>query len=707
MMRGLSRASGVKRVDRREAVRTMLEARSVAVVGASPKPGSFGEMMLVELVRSGYDGVVYPVNPKYEEIGGFKAYPSLAELPDAPDLAILGVGNHLVEAQLQAAVNIGARSVAIFASGHEDTPPGEPGLVERMTEIARGAGIAVCGGNCMGFLNVDQRLRVCGFAEPDLPPGPIAFISHSGSVFSAMAWNDRGLNYNLIVSAGQEIATTTADYLHYALDQETTKAVGLFIETIRDPDNFKAALIRAAEQDVPVIALKVGREARAREMVAAHSGALAGEDGAYEALFSAHGVLRVENLERMCDTLELFTRNGRRAGPGGFASIHDSGGERAMMVDAAAEAGVEFARINEETVAKLEAELDPGLPPVNPLDAWGTGNEADRIFIECLKALHDDPDTADLAFAVDMTYEHGEEESFTTMAKALWPRTTKPFAMLSNMSATIYQPDAQELRAMGIPVLEGTNTGLLAFKHLFEYRDFRALPPVADPIVPAEEVRERWRVRLASGEALGEQEGLALLADYGVPVIEMRSVADAQSAVAAADAVGYPVVCKTAVPGIQHKSDAGGVKLNLRDADEVRAAYEDLANRLGPEAVVSPMVPEGVELALGIVRDAQFGPLVLVAAGGVLVELLKDRRLGMPPLDEVRARRLLDGLKSRALLDGVRGAPASDVGAVVRAVVALSALAQDLGEHIAALDVNPLIAGPGGCVAVDALVIPG
>lgn len=693
-------------MDRAESVRTMLEARSVAVVGASPKEGSFGEMMMLELTRSGYSGAVYPVNPKYDDILGFEAYPSLADLPEPVDLAILGVGNHLIEGQLRLAADSRAKSAAIFASCYEATPQGQPSLPDRLSSIANGAGMAVVGGNCMGFLNVDTKLRVCGFVEPDLPAGPITFISHSGSVFSAVAWNDRALHFNLIVSAGQEIATTTADYMDYSLDQPSTKAIGLFIETVRDPDAFKAALMKANERDVPVIALKVGREERAREMVTAHSGALAGEDGAYEALFNAYGVLRVENLERMCDTLELFTRNNRRAGPGGLASIHDSGGERAMMIDAAAEAGVRFADINEATRAKLEKQLDEGLPPVNPLDAWGTGNEADRVFIECLKALHDDPDTAGVAFAVDMTYDHGQDENFISMAAQVWPHTSKPFAMLSNMSSTVHAPDAKRARGMGIPVLEGTNTGLGAFRHLFEYRDFRGLPSVGPPALPPDDVRERWRSRLKSGDAFSELEGLELLGDYGVPVVRSVPARTPDDAAAAAQAAGFPVALKTAVPGIQHKSDAGGVKLGLRDDDEVRAAYADLHSRLGSEVLVAPMAPQGVELALGIVRDEQFGPLVLVAAGGVLVELLKDRRLGMPPLDGSRARALVDGLKTRALLDGVRGAPASDVGSVVGAVVALATLAYDLGEHIAALDANPLIAGPDGCVAVDALVLP-
>ncbi|MEX0991016.1 MAG: acetate--CoA ligase family protein [Actinomycetota bacterium] len=689
----------------RGAVRTMLEANSMAIVGASPRKDSFGEMMVLEALRSGYEGTIYPVNPKYDEILGLKAYPSLADVPESVDIALLGVGNHLIEDQLDLAIETGAKSAAIFASCYTSTPAGEPTLLERLTEKARAAELAICGGNCMGFLNVDRKLRVCGFVEPDLEPGPITFISHSGSVFSAMAFNDRDLRFNVIVSAGQEIATTTADYMHYALDQDTTKAIGLFIETIRDPDTFVDALRRAAEKDVPVVALKVGREAKAREMVAAHSGALAGEDGAYEALFSRYGVLRVENLERMCDTLELFTRNDRRAGPGGLASIHDSGGERAMFIDAAAEAGVEFARINAETTRKLEETLEEGLPAVNPLDAWGTGNDAEQIFIDCLKALRDDPDTAGVAFAVDMTYDHGNEEDYTWMAEQVFPESTKPFAMLSNMSSTIHPPDAKRMRDQGIPVLEGTNTGLDAFRHLFAYRDYRALPPVGDPTLPSDEVRQRWRERLSRSEPLPEHAGLALLADYGIPVSPTELASSLDEALAAAGKLGYPVAIKTAATGVMHKSDAGGVKLGLADADAAAVAYEDLADRLGPEVVVAPMAESGVELALGIVHDEQFGPMVLVAAGGILVELLKDRRLALPPLDEVRARGLLDGLRSRPILDGVRGAQPSDIDAVVRSIVAVSVLAFDLGDLIQELDANPVIASPKGCVAVDALVV--
>jgi acetate---CoA ligase (ADP-forming) len=229
---------------------------------------------------------------------------------------------------------------------------------------------------------------------------------------------------------------------------------------------------------------------------------------------------------------------------------------------------------------------------------------------------------------------------------------------------------------------------------------------VETPSPVADEVRVRWRERLATGAEVSELEGLALLADYGVPITEARAASSADEAVAAATAIGYPVVLKTATPGVQHKSDVGGVRVGLLDADAVRAAYGDVAGRLGPQVAIGAMAPAGIEVALGIVRDPTFGPLVLVAAGGILVELLHDRALAFPPLDEAGARRLVDRLKIRPLLDGVRGAEPSDVDALVRAISRLSVLAADLGDLLSALDVNPVIVSPMGCVAVDALVIP-
>jgi acyl-CoA synthetase (NDP forming) len=686
------------------ALAAMLEASSVAVVGASPRPGSFGREMLLELQRGGYDGDVFPVNPRYAAIDDFSCHPSLEAIGRPVDAVLLGVPNALLEAQMEVAATAGAAGAVIFASCYEEPRPGVPPLTERLAAIARTAGMSICGGNCMGFLNVERGLRACGFSMPTLEPGGVTFITHSGSAFAALAHNDRNLRFNLVVSAGQELVTTTADYLRYALGLESTRAVALFLETVRDPADFQDGLALAAERDIPVVALKVGRQERAKRLVEAHSGALAGSDAAFEALFDAYGVARVATLDELADTAELFA-SGRRAGPGGLAAIHDSGGERALLVDIAAEVGVDFATLARPTIERLEGVLEQGLTATNPLDAWGTGNDAEQIFRDCMDALLDDPATAALAFCVDMTTEADGIGSYVQTALDVYPKTAKPMAMLGNLASAIDRADSGRLRDAGVAVLEGTVTGLAAFRHLFAYRDFRARSrPPATAIDVA--LSRRWRERLTGSAAWSPTEALELIADYGLATVAARPATNFEEVLAAADSIGWPVVLKTAMPGVAHKTEVRGIVLGIAGDGSLRAAYEDLAARLGPRVTVMGMAPPGVEVALGIVRDEQFGPLVMVGAGGVLVEFLSQRIFVLPPVDHERALGMLRRLSLWDLLLGVRGRPAADIDAVAEAVVALSRLADDLGSVMDALDVNPLIAGPDGCVAVDALVLP-
>ena len=680
----------------------MLEARSVAVVGASPKFDSPGNHMVKQLLVGGFSGEVAAVNPKYDEVEGIACYPSLREVPFVPELVLLGVGNRRLEGQMEEAARCGARSVVVFASGLED-PPGDPPLTERLRSIAAEAGMAVCGANCMGFADIERGLRALAFEErADLEPGNVAWISHSGSAFTALLHAQRGIRFNLAVSTGQELVTTMADYMLYALERESTHVISLFLETIRAPEDFRLALEAAAERDIPVVALKVGRTPTSRRLVTAHSGALAGDDAAYEALFDTYGVARVGTLNEMADLVELLGAE-RRAAPGGLATILDSGGERAHLVDAAADLGIPLARPSEETLRKVAARLEPGLPAVNPLDAWGTDNDPYNIFLDCSRYLADDPDTGAFAYVVDLHSDRAER-GHAWAAERVWASTDKPFAVVCGVTSAIQESAATRLRSFGIPVLEDVTSGLRAFRYLLERRDASTLPPLSPPDpVPQETVR-RWREFLVAGERLEEALALQLLADYGVPVARTAAATDLEGAVAAAGRLGYPVALKTTVAS--HKTELGGVTLGIGDEDALVAAYREMSSRLGPAVTVQEMVEPGVEMALGVVHDPQFGPLVMVAAGGVLIETLDDRRLALPPLDEVRASRLIDRLAARPLLDGVRGAPPADVTALARALARLSSLAVDLGDLIGAIDVNPIVVGPHGCAAVDALVEP-
>ena len=705
----------------------MLEARSIAVVGASQRPGTFGERMLAEVAASPSRPQIYPVNPRYPQIGGRQCYPSLADLPGPVDLVLLGVPDAALEAQLTLAARRGDRSAVIFGNAHEDPGPGprrRPGMRERLAGIASAAGMELCGAACMGFANVTHGLRAMGYTEPDpLPAGPVALVTHSGSVFSAMLRLRRAIGFTLAVSSGQELITTAPSYLDYALGLPGTRVLALVLEAIRQPALLRQVLARAAERDIPVILLTVGNSARGRMMVAAHSGALAAADGGWEALSRAYGVHRAGDLAELTDTLELFAI-GRRpprppsrppSGPAspapGIATVHDSGLERAHAADLAEQLGVPFAQLSEATRARLADLLDPGLEPGNPLDVWGTGADTAGLFAGSLAALADDPSVAAVALAVDLVNELDGDDSYPLAALDAARRTGKPLAVLSNLPSAIDQEAAARLRRESIPVLEGLRTGLLALGHLLDHTGARSryeagLSGYATAIpVGDEDRRRRGLALLTAGPASGAPL-LDLLREYGIAAARAEPADSSGGTLAAAGLIGYPVVLKTDEPAIQHKSDARGVVLGVSGPAELDAAYADMAARLGPRVLVCETVPSGVELALGLARDPALGPLIVVGAGGVLVEAIADRAVALPPVSEQTARQLLSELRISRLLAGFRGGPPADLDSIVRAVTGLSELAAELGGQLEALDVNPLICGPDGAVAVDALAIP-
>ena len=695
----------------------MLEARSVALVGASPRPGSFGRRMSEEIAKSTSRPRIYPVNPKYSELDGRRCYSSLSDLPEAVDLALLAVPDAALERQLALAAERGVRSAVIFGSAHDDDVAAGSGslLRERVTSIATAARMELCGAGCMGFINVSRGLRAIGYNEPDpVRDGPVALVTHSGSVFSALLRTRRRLGFTVAVSSGQELVTRTPAYVEYALGLPETRVLALVLEAIRDGTALRRMLALASERDVPVVLLTAGGSDGGRAMVAAHSGALAATDGGWEALARAYDVHRVGDLAELTDTLELFAI-GRRAPPpavqvgSGIATVHDSGLERAHVVDMAEELGVPFAEIGADTLGRLSEILDPGLVPANPLDVWATGAETRELFGASLAALADDPAVAALALAVDLVHELDGDDSYPLALLDVAHRTGKPLAVLSNLSSAIDLQVAGQLRNAGIPVLEGTRSGLRALRHLLDHTRESADQSAPDQPLGSDPVNAQRRRKSSALLAAGVTAGVPLfelLAEYGMCVPKAAPVTSAAAALAAADDIGYPIVLKTDEPAILHKSDAGGVLLGVADARQLAAGYADLAARLGPRALVCQSVPPGVELALGVVRDPELGQLVVVGAGGVLVELLADRFVALPPVTSHQARELVTGLKVNALLAGARGAPAVDMDALISAITGLSSLALELGDEIEALDVNPLICGPSGAIAVDALVVP-
>jgi len=680
----------------------LLTPKSVALVGASPKPGSVGRGMIASAIMGETPARIHLVNPNYPEIAGRPCYASLADLPETVDMAVLGVANARLEAALADAIKAGVRAATIFASGYLEND-GAPKLTARLSALAKEAGIAVCGGNCMGFYNLEYGLRICGFPPPDwMRAGGIAFITHSGSAFSALCHNDKRLGINLAVSAGQELATNVADYLDYVLSLESTKVVGLFLETVRDPEGFTAALGKAQAKNIPVVALKVGRTAASAALAVSHSGALAGNHAAYEALFDRYNVIAVDTMDDLTNALHFYA-GGRELAPGGIATMHDSGGFRELAMDLAVERRVPFAKINAETTAKLAARLDYGLEPINPLDAWGTGNDWEGIFQDCMQALIDDPDTALAALCVETRDGYALTEGYGEMLRAIRAATSKPVILATNIASNSSDDVAVRLAHDGVPVLSGVASMLTVVRKAMDRRD-RGTPKAATSAPKG--AREKWRARLEHGTTLDEAESLALLGEYGISVMAHDIVENEAELLMAARALLSPWALKTAMPGLFHKSDVGGVKLGIATVEALVAAYADLKSRLGPRALVVIMADKGVELSFGITRDPQFGAIVRVGAGGVLIELLKDCRFALPPFSSDEALRHLNALALRPLLDGIRGAPPADLENLSQALSRFSILAADLGDLIAEMDVNPLIAGPHGCVALDALIVP-
>ena len=674
----------------------LLAPRSIALVGATPRQNAPGRDMLLTLRRGGFGGEAWAINPKYQEVEGYPCLPSIAAIGKPVDLAILSLPNAGLEQGLTDAIKAGARAAVIFAAAQV---PGDPGLIGRLTAIAREASLPICGVNCMGYYNDEAAVWTCPFpSQRQRDPGHIAFIAQSGSVFGCISHNDPRYRINFSISPGAEIVTTAADYIDYALSRPSTRVIGIFLEAVRDPAGFVAALERAERQRVPVVVLKVGRSETSKRLALSHTGAMTGDDAVFDALCRRYGVIRVRSIDELAATLLLLSSD-RRVGPGGLATMHDSGGERELLADLAADFGVPFAQLSPATMDRLAKTLEPGLEPGNPLDAWGTGQDFVNNMNQLLAILAEDPDTAIAGLFTDARDHSYVHEGFVESALRTHRQTDKPVIITVNFSGVRHEGQALRAKDAGVPLLDGTVPALQAIRHAFDFRDHEAQRPPAPLAWP----RERWLPRLTNGP-LGEADSLALLRDAGIAVAAHRVVESEAELEAAVAALGR-VAVKSAQPGLLHKSDAGGVFLNLEDAGAL-AAYRDLAKRLGPRVLVQAMAPAGVELILGARVDPQFGPMVVLGAGGLLVELLGDSAAALAPFDESVAARLLDGLKVSRLLDGPRGRPKLARPALIETIARFSQLLASLGPALAEVDVNPLIVHETGVVAVDALIVP-
>ncbi len=682
----------------------LLRPRSVAVVGASLRPDSMGEWSLRNLQRGGYAGTIYPINPRYQRLFDLTCYPGIAALPEVPDLVIFAVADNRVEALLDDAIAVGVPAVLLMSTLSMEHDR-EPLLKTRVQHKIRQAGMLACGANGMGFYNVRDCVWACGFdSRMHQPPGNVSLISHSGSGMSGIIDSDERLRINVAVSTGNEIGITMDEYLDFVLDLPETKVVGLFVETARNPAGFQAALEKAQRKGIPLVAVKVGRTARSAQLTVSHSGAMAGDDATYAALFDSYGVTRVRDMDELATTLILMAQF-NPLGPGGLVTLHDSGGERQLMVDLAEEAGVPLTEINSRTAAALAEVLDPSLPPVNPLDAWSRGGEgAAGNMARCLSILMQDPQAALGAVMHDRAPEGKVYTSYIDYMRRAHADSGKPVALVAARQGTGCDPQAVVATHAGLPVLDGIPAFLRGVRALFDYRDFLAREPMRPPVV-ADQVARPWRERLAIGATLDEADSLAMLREFGIPVNDTCNANSEEELVDAARELSFPLVLKTASPDMPHKTEHGGVVLNIATEQSLREAYRALSGRLGPQVLLAPMIRGGIEMILGARRDPQFGPVVLLGFGGIYAEVLRDVAFCLPPFDAAEARRRIDSLRLRTLLDGQRGQAPCAIDAFCDSAARFSVMVHTLGDTLQEIDINPVIVNRERCLAVDALAV--
>jgi len=683
----------------------LLRPRSIAVLGATEREGTVGRHTVENLLKGGFAGPLFAVNPKYSSVCGVPCFPTLAALPEPVEHVIFAISDERLEAALDEVIAHGARAATIMSAlvlANDREPP----LRDRVLARIRKSGLLVCGANGMGFYNFADGIWGCGFrTRQHVRGGSVAYISHSGSGMCGIVDCEERIDFNLVVSTGQELAVAMDEYLDFALDQPSTRVVGLFMETARNPRGLVRAFEKARQRRIPIAALKVGRTELSAKLTVSHSGAIAGEDAVYQALFDRYGVQRVHDVDELATAMILFAQP-HPVATGGLVSIHDSGGERQLLIDLAQDAGVPLTQLTAPTTAKLASLLDPGLPPINPLDAWSTGGpDYHDGMRQCFATLMSDPGAAFGAVIHDRAPGGGIFTDYLEYLRAGHAASGKPAFLVSNHQGSGADPLVIAATREGFPVLDGVTQFLRGAKCLLEYRDHLARKPPAALRLP-EPALATSRARLASGLKLDEQDAMNLLRAFQLPVNAGRIVESEADVRSAAGEFGYPVVLKTAQRGIDHKSDRNGVHLGVENPAALSAAYSDLAKRLGPRALIAPMVRSpGVEMLLGMIHDPQFGPVVSLGIGGLHVEAIADAVHALPPFDADEARRLIDRLRSAALLTSPRHRRPLAIDEFCAVAARFSAVAAALGDQLAEVDLNPVIVHADGCVIVDALVV--
>lgn len=695
---------------------SLFDPASVVVIGASERPGRVGSTVWRNLREGGFRGALMAVNPKYGQLDGLPVAASVHDLPAAPELAVICTPPASVPGLIDELGAIGTRAAIVMTAGLSSEQK------QAMLDAARRHLLRILGPNCLGLLSPHIGLNA-SFSHVDAAPGTLAFVSQSGALVTAMLdWaRGRGIGFSHFVSLGEHADVDFGDMLDWLASDARTRAILLYIESIEAPRKFMSAA-RAAARNKPVLVVKAGRSEQGQQAAASHTGALASADIVFDAAIRRAGMLRVDTLQDLFVAAEALA-HGRAPLPGEVAQLDrltlltNGGGAGVMAADAAAAAGLELAPLPPATKAALDAFLPANWSHGNPVDI--IGDAPVERYVQTLQALLAEPDTGTLLFMHAPTAIVPSAD----IARALLPLATAEPRRL--VSCWLGGPGLAEARqvfhAAGIPSYDTPEQAVNACSMLATYRRNQEQLMQAPPARTARAEPDLARVReiiagvLDGGrEMLTEPEAKALLHAAGIPVAATEVVgADADEAVAAAQAIGYPVVLKILSRDISHKSDVGGVALQLETADDVRRAAGAMlarVRRLRPQAVVQGFTvqtmvrrPQALELIVGSHVDPLFGPVILFGQGGTAVEVVADRAVALPPLNEPLADALIDRTRIARLLAGWRDVPAADRGAVVQVLTTLSQLLAD-EPRIAEIDVNPLLADARGVIALDARV---
>ena len=683
--------------------------KSIAVVGASRTPGKVGHDVLKNLMGCGFEGALYPVNPKSDEVLGLTCYPSVSDIPGDIDLVVVVIPAKFVVSTMRecAAKNVGA--AIVIAAGFREA--GEEGarLEQEMLAICREAGIRVVGPNCLGVLDAHSKLNA-SFADGMVEKGNIAFISQSGAFGTAIIdWAiGAHVGFSKFISIGNKADLDETSLIGALAEDEQTDVIMGYLESVKDGVGFLDAARRATAKK-PVVVLKVGVTAAGAKAASSHTGALAGSETALSAAFEKAGIIRARIVEEFFDYAVAFGLQGAMKGAN-IAVVTNAGGPGVVVTDAVEESCLSMARLDRATEDELARVLPTAASTRNPVDVLGDAGP-DR-YEAALKLVDADPNVD--AIVVLITPQTMTDISATAQAIAdLSAATSKP-VMAALMGGRRMFEGTNFLVEHGVPTFPYPERAVKCLATMCEYGQARQRP-AAEPTtydVQRDAVQRVIDNALAEGrDELGEIECRRIVAAYGFRVPRCIEAATEDAAAAAANELGYPSVLKISSPDILHKSDVGGVKINLPDEAAVRAAFNQImesARKAEPEAdltgvLVQEMLLGGKEVILGMNRDPQFGPLIMFGLGGIYVEVLKDVAFRLAPLAMEEAREMTDDVRSAALLKGVRGEAPSDLNAVVEGLCRLSQLVTDF-PRIAELDVNPLkVFGEGeGAVAIDA-----